>query len=342
MFRKRNSEQVRIDAIKMGVKKARSGCDSCSNGYFELAKQNGATEDEIKQVLEAASDEPGELLMSRRKLLKGTVAAGAALVLAGTLEGLIPKGAEAFSHYWGVDSLTNLSHGAGWGAPQFYIGRFGSGTASNWNYFSPTDANAAGECYTYDYWDLEGPGAKPSGSTAYQWGQKQANAAFNTWVSNTKAQQYIGGTTIFADIEKGNYGWSGTSISSSQDVLNGWQDAMASNSGFPMGLYFNLDSYDTLFGSGFNFRYAAVIYIARCVNLGCSPCDASCNTKTSAGSEFDNHVSSTTRGQCQPVVWQYWQGSSSSCGDWDLAVQRPSCGAFSARTVSYVSSTPSC
>lgn len=42
-LRPRDPRKVRTDAIQMAVKKARAGCWPCAEGYFNLARENGAT-----------------------------------------------------------------------------------------------------------------------------------------------------------------------------------------------------------------------------------------------------------------------------------------------------------
>jgi len=44
MLQKRTPEQIRVDALKMGIKKAQRGCPACAEKYFELAMQHGTTE----------------------------------------------------------------------------------------------------------------------------------------------------------------------------------------------------------------------------------------------------------------------------------------------------------
>nr|MDQ2717528.1 hypothetical protein [Chloroflexota bacterium] len=119
MIRKRSSEQVHVDAVKMGIQKARSGCSSCAEGYFELARQHGASDEEIRQALESAASTPDKDL-SRRGLIKLIGAGGLALSAAG----LITHRTEAAAAWWGTDSNSQTCCGI----PQnFYVGRMGYG-----------------------------------------------------------------------------------------------------------------------------------------------------------------------------------------------------------------------
>src|SRR5947209_6120011 len=115
MLRQRNVEQIRTDAIKVGIQKAKNGCISCAESYFECARQHGATEEEICQALEAVTKTTGKRL-SRRDLIK--IAAAGSLAL--SMGGLFAKNAQTISAWWGTDSNT----GTCCTLPQdIYIGR---------------------------------------------------------------------------------------------------------------------------------------------------------------------------------------------------------------------------
>src|ERR1700726_4154379 len=99
MLRQRDTARIRADAVRMGVQKAKNGCLSCSEQYFELARQHGATEEEIRGALESATGTTGKRL-SRRNLVK-LAAVGAAGGLALETTRLFGGKAQAVSTWWG-------------------------------------------------------------------------------------------------------------------------------------------------------------------------------------------------------------------------------------------------
>lgn len=48
MFRQRDPIRIREDALHMAMKKAQISCRSCATSYLELARQHGATEEQIR------------------------------------------------------------------------------------------------------------------------------------------------------------------------------------------------------------------------------------------------------------------------------------------------------
>src|SRR5256885_21303 len=112
--------KIREDALRMGVKKLTIGCDRCADSYFELARQNGATENDIQAALQRHGTAGLNRYLNRREMLKGLAmtAAGTA-ALAG---GLLPLSAAAASNTFGIDTNTTNCCGM---PMSFYIGRFG-------------------------------------------------------------------------------------------------------------------------------------------------------------------------------------------------------------------------
>ena len=331
-MRKKEAAQIRADALKMGVKKIGS-CDGCANAYFDLARANGATEDEIQRVI-ARQGSPLEMDLSRRQLLKGIAAgvAGSAAVAGG----IIPLEAAATSNYYGVDTNTVNCCSMPY---SFYIGRFGGQLSQNTNAFSVTAARQTGSVYrVHEYWDLGGPNWPGSGNDKYLWGSSQASAAMNAWSTNPNAN-LVWGRTIFADVEA-NEAWDNPiNQSNNQDVLQGWIDNVNSNPPFQAGLYISPGNWNSYFGSGY------VPGKARGLTLwltGCKTCSISCapqyngcgGTVSQVDSTFANTVSRTVLGGSQVVIWQYWIGCcgypgcvpGSNCtgcnaGDWDVSPQ---------------------
>ncbi len=205
MSRRRNPNQIRVDAVKMAIQKAKAGCLTCGQDYLSLAKQHGATDEEVQLAISTAA-ETIENEISRRDLLKMAAAAAAGIALATV--GPTPQEAEAFTTYYGTDSNTQSCCGV----PQnFYVGRFGYGTTGSAQYFNTSAANAAGYNNTYEYWGVQGPGSAP-GTDPWTWGSQQAAAARYQYTHNANAG-YAGGLTIFGDIEPGFGGWSGGNYS---------------------------------------------------------------------------------------------------------------------------------
>ena len=63
--RPREPEKVRADAVRIAVTKFEEGCDHCGDGYLRLARENGATEGDVKGALTGAGKS-----ISRRVMLK--------------------------------------------------------------------------------------------------------------------------------------------------------------------------------------------------------------------------------------------------------------------------------
>lgn len=260
MLRPRDSAHIRTAALEMAIRKAKTGCYACAQRYFELAKKHGAAEEEISRAIDAAV-ESGEQGVSRRHLLKIAAAVVAGVTL-GSSE-LLPKRAEAYRYHWGTDSNSATCCGI----PQhFYIGRFGFGTWGSAYFFNTAAAQAAGKSNTYMYWGLEGPGLTPYGLTTYSWGWQQASAALNQWSNNPNAA-FIGGYTIFADIESGFGGWTAGNYEhyANQQVVEGFLDRIAkaytTTTPFHPGIYIAPLDWSDYFGTDFRPSTPFVLWI---------------------------------------------------------------------------------
>lgn len=319
--RNRNIAQVRIDAIKMALMKANTGCLPCVQGYLELAKENGATEEELKQAIIRDVSEEGNGTVSRRQLLKlaGMVAAGITLSTITTLD---PETAGAYSYYYGTDSNT----ASGYGIPQnFYIGRFGLGVTPSTLYFNTSAANSAGSSNTYEYWGLQGPGSAPSGTSSYDWGQQQGNLAASQWYNNGNAI-YVAGRTVFGDVEPGFGGWDSGSTSDKQSVLNGFLDAIQyySVTSLIPGIYISPSNWQTYFSTGFRPNQYFVLWLTGCqtLTISCAPCDTSCSGTTSQAASVMAAAANNYFGGSRASLLQYWT-LPPSCGDYNVAIQSP-------------------
>lgn len=329
MLKPRTPAQIRLDAVKMGVKKARNGCSACADTYFDLARMYGATEQEIIAALQAATGTRKRHL-KRRDLIKYAVAgAGGLITTATALLSLTRSGpAQASSAYFGIDSnTTNCCQ-----MPlHFYVGRMGYGAYPDTFYyaFNTTMARQVGHTSTFGYWGVQGPTANPGYSTPYRWGVAQAQAAWNAWNRSFIGASYVGGYTVFGDVEEGFGGW-GTSAAANQAVISGFLDelyAITPHEVWP-GLYISPGFWNRyLGGNRFVPTTPFVLWICGVYTCTvCGPCNPSCSsTPADATSTFSTHVQPIALGGQHPVLWQYWLTNpgcdNSGCGDWNIASQ---------------------
>ncbi|HEX4208266.1 MAG TPA: hypothetical protein VHZ51_29490 [Ktedonobacteraceae bacterium] len=326
MLRPRTSEQIRIDAIKMGVKKAREGCLPCMNQYFALAREHGASQAEIECALASVSTEQHGI--PRRKLLKIAAAGGLAAATAGlgiaSLEYASNSHAQSVQTWWGTDSSSQT----GYELPQnFYIGRMGWGKQPQGDalYFNVNAANAAGRERTFGYWGLVGPGNGYRGSTSpFDWGKRQADCAWNGWNHGPHATS-VGSPTIFVDIESGFGGWTNGNYTANQQVVNGFLQELFNitpRNTWP-GMYISPNYWKNLLGTQFKPTTPFVLWITGCYTCGtgvCGPADNSCSTQTSVQGKWKSHVGNVALGGQKPVLWQYWI-SNCGCGDYNVCTQ---------------------
>jgi AhpD family alkylhydroperoxidase len=327
MLRPRNSLLVRADALKMAIRKAKTGCYPCAQGYFELAKKHGATEEEISHAI--AADEVSEQSISRRRLLQLTAVLVAGATLA--VRDFLPQRAEASSFFWGTDSNSETMLDI----PQnFYIGRFGYGTTGSAYFFNIGAAQIAGRSGTFMYWGLEGPGLAPPGMSLYSWGREQASAALNQRYDNPNAG-FVGGYTVFADIETGFGGWTvgSSAYSSNQQVVQGFLDGIAaartSTAPFHPGIYISPLNWRSYVGTDFRPATSFVLWITGCYSCNssiCAPCDNSCWSTLATVTDLLPTVTSTILGGSQAFLWQYWLDPPCGCGDFNVAIQDPASG----------------
>jgi hypothetical protein len=324
MFQQRTSEQIRIDALKMGLKKAQEGCLACAYGYFTLAKQHGASDEEIQEAIDKANKADNHTLQRRdvlKMIVSGGLAAAAGSLAVGTAEYSTGQ-AKAASLLWGTDSSSQ----ACCAMPQnFYIGRMGYGVepVGDAYFFNINSASVANASRTYGYWGLVGPGFSGSWSP-YDYGRKQADCAWNAWNHGPNAP-HISGLTIFADVEPGFGGWTFGNYAANQAVINGFLRELRNimpHRRAP-GLYISPYYWSNLVGIGFRPATAFVLWVTGCDTCGgdlCSPCNSACNTLTTVKNRLAATVSQTSLGGYKPVIWQYWI-SSYGCGDYDVMTQ---------------------
>ncbi|HLI69316.1 MAG TPA: hypothetical protein VKV19_06115 [Ktedonobacteraceae bacterium] len=330
MVKQRTPEQIRRDAVKMGIKKVQSSCPACAEKYFELAKQHGATEQEIQDALEQAIGMRGKGL-SRRDLIKYAVASAGGLAVTTNLLLSLEKPQLAHaqsSSFFGIDSNTTICCAMPF---HFYVGRMGYGIYPDTFYFAFNTAMAqqVGNTNTFGYWGVQGPEANAGYSTAYAWGVAQAQAAWAAWNSTFVGASYVGGYTVFGDVEAGFGGW-GSDITQNQEVISGFLSelfAITPSEVWP-GLYVSPPFWnDYLGGNSFVPGTSFVLWIngVYVCNV-CGPCNESCTT-TPGDAEyyFTNYVQPINVGGQNAVLWQYWLTNpgcdNSGCGDWNISSQ---------------------
>lgn len=330
MLKQRTPEQIRLEAVKMGLKKAQNGCPECAEKYFELAKQHGATEQEIQAALELVTG-MGKKGLNRRELIKYAVAGAGGLAITTTvilsLEKLRPAQASS-SAFFGLDSNTTICCGM---PLHFYIGRIGYGVYPDTYYyaFNTAMAQKAGHTNTFGYWGVQGPNSNTGYGTAYQWGVAQAKAAWAAWNGTFIGSSYVGGYTVFGDVEAGFGGW-GTNVAQNQAVISGFLSELFTITPPKVwpGLYVSPSFWNEFLG-GNHFVPATsfVLWITGAYECAvCGPCNEGCaTTPADAEGYYLNHVRTITVGGQQAILWQYWLTNpgcdNSGCGDWNISSQ---------------------
>lgn len=312
----------------MGIKKARQGCTACAEKYFDLAGLYGTSEQEILAALREATGvrKPG---LKRRELIKYAVAgAGGLITTAAALFALTRSGpAQASSSYFGIDSNTTICCQM---PLHFYAGRMGYGVYPDTFYyaFNTAMARLAGYNNTFGYWGVQGPASNP-GSTPYRWGVAQAQAAWNARDRSFIGASYVGGYTVFGDVEEGFGGWS-SQIAANQAVISGFLNelfAITPSAVWP-GLYVSPGFWNRYLG-GNRFVPVTPFVLWICGVYACAvcgPCDPSCSsTPADAAHSFSTRVQTIAVGGQNAVLWQYWLTNpgcdNSGCGDWSISSQ---------------------
>lgn len=322
----RDKKRIRADAIRMGVKKARQGCIPCMRDYFALARQHGATQEELLAAVEQA-EQRGAKTLPRRDLIKIVAASSIAIAAGGlvlsTADHLQAKTqAQAIAAWWGTDSNTQTCCGV----PQnFYVGRMGYGAQPQGDayFFNLNAARGAGHDRTFGYWGVVGPNSRGRYAPT-DWGKKQADNAWNAWNHGPNAP-FIGGQTIFGDVEPGFGGWSNGSLNNNRAVLNGFLAELfkiTPPNTYP-GLYTTPLHWSNLFGQTFRPSTNFVLWVSGNDTCGgdlCSPCNFSCNTQQKVAQRLHSSIAQLKVGGHRPVLWQYWI-SNCGCGDYNVMVQ---------------------
>ncbi len=352
--RQRDVVSIRADAINMAIKKALEGCLGCAESYFKLARQHGATEEDIERAITDALDE-GRLRVSRRDVLKLAALGAASLAVVNPTLDLTVASAST-SLYFGTDGNANSCCGI----PQdFYVGQLGHGltTTNPPVAFNPTGARQAGYNQSYAYWTLEGPinnPHKPTNVSPAAWGQMQGQAAVNAYNSGQYAS-YVGGTTLFADIEQGNYGWDDNPKDhpASQQTVQAFLDYIGTY--FVIGVYTSAYFWRNYIGTGYRTSHPFVLWLTGChlcnsiTSAPCNPNAAGTQGQVNNALNAQPPITQVVLGGSQMVLWQYYISDPSircqdnsnpsvvceNCGcyhpnndpnqfaDWDVAIQDP-------------------
>lgn len=359
-LRARDSGDIRRDAIKMATRKLASGCDSCADAYVKLAREHGATEAELAAVAPSAvgveqPDAPSRISVVRRSLaLPGAAAVAANIALpAQAVPAVADPAAEKVRRVrehsknfapsrvrtdpFGVDGSTSLSAATIYGMPlQFYIGEMGIGLCSNCgpcggSCFRTDSAKHVGIWYTYGYWGLEGPNSPDKGSRSnFIWGQAQADAFVDAWISGPYAS-YVYGQTFFCDIENGFGGWANYNYQANQDVLDGFLDEIDYRGSlvgatYEPAVYIGLSDINGpnhyYFSPSYRTILPAVFWVTQDQTCApCAPCNPHCNTITDVTNRWNNTIRHACFAGNGAVVWQYWISGCGCSGDFDYSPQ---------------------
>ncbi len=337
MIRDRDAARVRVDAIGMAIKKGVAGCLGCAEGYFAAARQHGATDAEIERAITTAPL-PGAPAFTRRTLLQIAAAGVASLAVKPLQMYSVAEAATTQSTsglFWGSDTNSSTYNT---GVPQdFYVGQVGSG-ATQGGYFIASAAQAAGRNQTYGYWTLEGPFSanKPAPTSAYGWGQQQAADAYAAVLSGPNSR-YIGGPTIFADMESGNNGWLDSNNNKNQPqnqaVVSGyveWMVEEAADFSTSPGIYTSSGFWSPYIGQSYRAKYPFVLWVTGCktCSIQCTPCTTGCDPGGQVAALLQGVVK-TTLGGSEMAIWQYFTSGQhcpycpNESADADVALQNP-------------------
>ncbi len=335
-IRRRDSAEIRALALETAVEKYAQGCVSCAQSYLDLAREHGASTRQLAQATERATrTQPAGL--DRRRLFRiaaTAVAAGVAgnFLLAGQAKAS-PARADPVSDptdgsssqkapvpgFFGVDSCTSPQRAMVAGMPlQYYIGELGA-TQHGINCFDHNTATHVTPAFTHGYWGVSGPNAMPAGLTdPGLWGQQQALAAIDAWNNNP----YVGGRTLFADIESGFGGW-GNPATQADNValLNGFLQIITQTGFFP-GVYINHSERAAYFPADYVAPVPFVYWVAggKLAGTMAGPCQKG-DTLQPTVTAWTTAVQQETFGGMQAVLWQYWLSGMGCGGDFNYSPQ---------------------
>lgn len=320
-IRRLDPAEVRERALATAVAKHDEGCENCAVAYIEVARTNGATEQDLHRVG-----------IGRRRFLAlalATLAAGG--VGSGVLIDHLRKTNNVkssmlarfengdLSGAYGVDSCTPVSATTGQAMPlQFYIGEVGA-TANGLNCFDRQTAATVGPSHTHAYWGLCGPAGIES---PYAYGQDQALQALAA-VASFESNGLVQNRTLFADVEPGFGGWDGPATSEQRAaLLDAWLKTVAA-AGYIPGVYINNSNRDSWFPPHYTAAVPFVYWVAGGQHAGtmCAPCDPSCDTLTPVRKLWDAHIAHETFAGYRAVLWQFWLSEFGCAADYNFTPQ---------------------
>jgi hypothetical protein len=309
----RSPEEIRERAIATAVAKHEEGCENCAAAYIDVARRNGATEEDIRR---------GGI--GRRGFLKFAVALLAATGAASAVDLLRPTPSAkasvllrgAYLGSFGVDSCTPMEAATGQAMPlQFYVAEVGA-TQYGLGCFNAGTASYVGPDFTHGYWGLCGPN---NATDPAVYGRLQAQLA----IEALQANPAVGAKTFFADVETGFGGW-GDPATPAQNaaLLDAFLSTIAA-AGYIPGVYINDNSRDAWFAPDYVAAVPFVYWVAGGPDAGqmCAPCTPNCDTLTPVQQMWDADVSKYTFGGYRAVLWQYWLSNFGCGGDFNFSPQ---------------------
>jgi hypothetical protein len=345
---------IRRDALRAAVTKSQGGCRGCSDGYLRLAREHGATSDEVAtaaaQIGGLRSATPITLGLgpesgtsrvgggtqartntARRVLLPVAAAAGSLVAASRILQ------ADAYAGMFGTDSDTEPHIQSM--PTDFYIGKLGQGTTNSAGEqplrpdFNTDSAAATNSYRTTGFWYMYGPGSRGS-ATPYNYGFEQGQLAVSAWSNNT----YCCMENLFADVEDTTWiPGTGHTATDNANCLNGFLDAVATTAAASCyrpssylipGVYFNQNQsgHSTWFPSGYAPSRSFVFWGAGGYNgygacsMICTPCEKSCTTTlTEVIADWNGGVGKACFAGQGIVIWQFWISNCGCNGDWDYS-----------------------
>jgi len=345
IIRPKDPARVREDALRVAARKLVGGCRPCADAYINLARRNGASEEEIRRVSQP------EIWLGDSAPTSGFL--GSSSTLPGAQQA--PESRGGYVDPLGSDGNTSPAAWYNASELQFYIGRLGHGITpdSSPSVFFNTGSATAKTVgpNTYGYWNVQGPCMIPSlilnpphpppnYDPYYWWGVAQAAVALGARARGPFAR-YIQGLALFATVEGG--GWDtvltcdpstgnctvtcSPTPTQNQSVLNGFLDAVTltccefdSHTGTCIancipGVYINIGKDGgNLFGPNYTYKNPFVLWatgqicslsICGPATGDCAPC--ACDPANAVETNWKNIVQNACWAGQGAALWQFWE-----------------------------------